>query len=96
MWWAIVAGDQLLFMSLLGDLRTQRHTKDKNGLAPVGVAKSRYHNDIRCLLSNCSHYCPADMFAKAVLLSPVLFVLFLLYLVAAVVKWALSQGHILE
>ncbi|RJE18570.1 Ankyrin repeat protein [Aspergillus sclerotialis] len=93
LWWAVNAGDPLLVISLLEDPRTQRYTKDKSGRTPVDVAKSRCDHDLLYLLSNCRYYCPAVMFAEAVILSPVLF---LLYLVAAMVKWALSQDHILE
>lgn len=84
----VLSRKELLVICLLGDPRTQRHTKDKSGRAPVDVAKSRYDYDILCALSNCRHYCPAGMFAEAVILSPVLI---LLYLVAAVVKWALFR-----
>lgn len=87
LWWAVDAGDQLLVISLLDDLRTQPHIRDNSGMAPVDIARSRNKYEIVCLLSDCRHYCPRGMFAEAVIL---------VYFLAAAVRWAFARGHISE
>ncbi|OJJ52018.1 hypothetical protein ASPSYDRAFT_96006 [Aspergillus sydowii CBS 593.65] len=89
LWWAASDGDQLLVRSLLDDPRTERHRKDNSGRAPVDAVKSGNEDEIVCLLTNCHHRCPGDIFAEVVLIVILVPILLLLSL-ASVVGRALA------